>query len=218
MWCYTSGHWHWHWHYICGFVCAFLQYDNDNKKNKPLFYRAIPQKKKMMTLSGSVSLVAILSAYVYLYSLQVSGWRLWVDDISAHNTCPEQPCKLPSTPFATVTRFQAWDSSDNCLKSDCSESSKAFISNYVCCVRRGVGGNFRLCHTDAISCLNFSPLVGVAQWLECWTEDPKVEGSNPVRSTRKTDFFQVKKVVLTHCRCAQPLCVYTCIRNTMYAH
>ena len=26
---------------------------------------------------------------------------------------------------------------------------------------------------------------GVAQWLERWTGDPKVEGSNPVRSTRK---------------------------------
>ena len=48
---------------------------------------------------------------------------------------------------------------------------------------------------------------GVAQWLEHWTGDPKVEGSNPVRSTIKT-FFRVKKVVLTRCWCAQPLCVY----------
>ena len=32
----------------------------------------------------------------------------------------------------------------------------------------------------------FKILPGVAQWLERWTGDPKVEGSNPVRSTRKT--------------------------------
>ena len=37
---------------------------------------------------------------------------------------------------------------------------------------------------------------GFAQWLERWTRDPKVEGSNPVRSTRKTFFPRVKKVVL----------------------
>ena len=37
---------------------------------------------------------------------------------------------------------------------------------------------------------------GLAQWLVRWTAgDPKVEGSNPVRSTRKTEFFRVKKVV-----------------------
>ena len=46
---------------------------------------------------------------------------------------------------------------------------------------------------------------GLAQWLERWTGDPKVEGSNPVRSTRKTfKFFRVRKVVLTRCRRAQP--------------
>ena len=61
---------------------------------------------------------------------------------------------------------------------------------------------------------------GLAQWLERWTGDPKVEGSNPVRSTRlkkqhdlrlwdsAAEFFRVKKVVLTHCRCAKPPCVY----------
>ena len=27
---------------------------------------------------------------------------------------------------------------------------------------------------------------GLAQWLERWTGDPKVEGSNPARSTRNT--------------------------------
>ena len=27
---------------------------------------------------------------------------------------------------------------------------------------------------------------GLAQWLEHWTGDPKIEGSNPIRSTRKT--------------------------------
>ena len=49
---------------------------------------------------------------------------------------------------------------------------------------------------------------GLAQWLESWTADPKVKRSNLARSTRKTEFFQVKKVVLTRCRCAQT-CVYT---------
>ena len=41
-----------------------------------------------------------------------------------------------------------------------------------------------------------------------WRFYPKVEGLNPVRSTRKTELFWVKQVVLTHCRCAQPSCVY----------
>ena len=49
---------------------------------------------------------------------------------------------------------------------------------------------------------------GLAQWLERWTGDPKVEGSNPVRSTTKNKFLWVNKVVLTRCRCAQPPCVY----------
>ena len=34
---------------------------------------------------------------------------------------------------------------------------------------------------------------GVAQWLERWTGDPKVEGSNPVKSTRKSLSFQSQK-------------------------
>ena len=86
---------------------------------------------------------------------------------------------------------------------------------------------------------------GLAQWLERWTADPKVEGSNPVWSTRKTlcvwpvltkrvaqrrinacyrwrsegqsptsaEFFQVKTVVLTRCRCSQPPCVYARIER-----
>ena len=58
---------------------------------------------------------------------------------------------------------------------------------------------------------------GLAQWLECWTGDPKVEGLNPVRSTKKY-FIRVKKVVLTRCRCARPPCVYARIQKTMYAH
>ena len=62
---------------------------------------------------------------------------------------------------------------------------------------------------------------GVTGWLsgylERWTGDPKVEGLNPVRSTRKTEFFWVKKIVLTRCLCAQPLCVYKHIRKTIYA-
>ena len=34
---------------------------------------------------------------------------------------------------------------------------------------------------------------GLAQWLERWTGDPKVEGSNPVGSTRKTWSFSESK-------------------------
>ena len=48
---------------------------------------------------------------------------------------------------------------------------------------------------------------GLAQWLEHWTGDPNVEGSNHVRNTQKTEFFRVKSVVMTR-RCAQPPCVY----------
>ena len=56
---------------------------------------------------------------------------------------------------------------------------------------------------------------GLAQWLEHWTGNPKVEGSNPIRGTRKTEFFQVKKVVLTRCQCVQPLCVHARIWKTV---
>ena len=48
---------------------------------------------------------------------------------------------------------------------------------------------------------------GLAQWLERWTGDPKVESSNPVRSTRKMSFSESKKVMLACCRCAQTPCV-----------
>ena len=34
---------------------------------------------------------------------------------------------------------------------------------------------------------------GLAQWLESWTGDPKVVGSNPVRSTRKPLSFPESK-------------------------
>ena len=54
-------------------------------------------------------------------------------------------------------------------------------------------------------------------WLESWTADPEVEGSNPIRSAIKTVFFRVKKDVLTRCRCPQTQCVYVRIRKTMYA-
>ena len=37
---------------------------------------------------------------------------------------------------------------------------------------------------------NYQRVDGLAQWLERWTGDPKVEGSNPVRSTRKTFLSQ----------------------------
>ena len=43
---------------------------------------------------------------------------------------------------------------------------------------------------------------GVAQLVERRTRDPKDRGSNPVSSTRKKcEFFRVKNVVLTPCRC-----------------
>ena len=55
---------------------------------------------------------------------------------------------------------------------------------------------------------------GVGSVVRAWTGDPKVEGSNPVRSTRKPWVFSgVKKVVLTRCWCAQALCVYTHIHT-----
>ena len=34
---------------------------------------------------------------------------------------------------------------------------------------------------------------GLAQWLERWTGDPKIEGSNPVRSTKKPLSFSESK-------------------------
>ena len=44
------------------------------------------------------------------------------------------------------------------------------------------------------------------------------QGSNPIRSTRKIcEFFRVKFFVLTHCRCAQPPCMYASIRRITYA-
>ena len=50
---------------------------------------------------------------------------------------------------------------------------------------------------------------GMAQLVEHRTRDPKDEGSNPVRSTRKMRvFFRVKNDVLTRCLCAQSR-VYT---------
>ena len=35
---------------------------------------------------------------------------------------------------------------------------------------------------------------GLAQWLERWTGDPKVEGSNPARSTTKLSFSESKRL------------------------
>ena len=61
----------------------------------------------------------------------------------------------------------------------------------------------------------------VAQLVERRTRDPKDQGSNPVSSTRKNCVPPpppgVKNVVLTRCRCAQPLCVYARTRMIMYA-
>ena len=55
---------------------------------------------------------------------------------------------------------------------------------------------------------------GVSQWVERRPQDPMdsmTRGSNPVRNTRKMcEFFGVKHVVLTRCRCSPiPLCIYT---------
>ena len=50
----------------------------------------------------------------------------------------------------------------------------------------------------------------LTQWLEHGTGDPKVEGSNPVRRTRKIcEFFRVKNVALTRSQLCPTPCVYT---------
>ena len=46
----------------------------------------------------------------------------------------------------------------------------------------------------------------MAQWLERWADDPKVEGSNPVRSTRKNS-QKICADSLSVCP-GQPPCVY----------
>ena len=51
---------------------------------------------------------------------------------------------------------------------------------------------------------------GLAQWLERWIGDPKVEGSNPVRSIQEKRSFSESKteVVLTGLSvCPSPVCV-----------
>ena len=55
-----------------------------------------------------------------------------------------------------------------------------------------------------------------SDWRFYEISDPS---SNPVRSTRKKlwEFFRVTDVVLTPCRCAQPLCVYARIKMITYA-
>ena len=53
---------------------------------------------------------------------------------------------------------------------------------------------------------------GVAQLVEHRIRDPKNGGSNPIcvmRLTKICEFFRVKNVVLTRCRCAQPPSVCT---------
>ena len=54
--------------------------------------------------------------------------------------------------------------------------------------------------------------AGLAQWLERWT-DPKVEGSNPVRSTKKNfEFFSSQKACadsLSVCPTVTPGCLRT---------
>ena len=58
---------------------------------------------------------------------------------------------------------------------------------------------------------------GVAQMVERWTQGPKTQGSNPIRSTRKMCEFLGVKNPLTHCQCAKHRCAYTCNRMTTYA-
>ena len=52
-----------------------------------------------------------------------------------------------------------------------------------------------LCPNIVCYCIIFKHVGGdgLAQWLERWTEDPKVDGSIPVRSTRKTLSFSESK-------------------------
>ena len=59
-----------------------------------------------------------------------------------------------------------------------------------------------------------------AQLVERRTRDPKIRGSNPVRSSLQDifmSFSESKNIVLTRCRCAQPPCVYARIRMITYA-
>ena len=48
---------------------------------------------------------------------------------------------------------------------------------------------------------------GLAQWLEHWTEDPKVKGSNPVRRTRKTFLMSQKGCADSLSMCPTPVCI-----------
>ena len=50
---------------------------------------------------------------------------------------------------------------------------------------------------------------GLAQWLECWTGDPKIEGLNPVRSTRKALSFSKSKRLCGLAVGVPNPCVYT---------
>ena len=62
---------------------------------------------------------------------------------------------------------------------------------------------------------------GVGHLVQRRTQDPKDQGSNPVRSTGKMcEFVQVKIVVLTRCRRAQTPCtdIYIYIRTRKNHH
>ena len=59
---------------------------------------------------------------------------------------------------------------------------------------------------------------GVAQLVEHRLEIPKPEVRTPSGEHEKfVSVFLSQNVVLTHCRCAQPLCVYSRIRMITYA-
>ena len=53
----------------------------------------------------------------------------------------------------------------------------------------------------------------LAQWLERWTGYKGRGFESHQEHTKNFEFFRVKKVVLTRCRCAQLLCVYERIRS-----
>ena len=56
----------------------------------------------------------------------------------------------------------------------------------------------------------------VAHLVERQNKHPMTRGSIPVKSTT-CEFFRVKNVVMTRCRCAQPPCICARIRMITYA-
>ena len=66
------------------------------------------------------------------------------------------------------------------------------------------GGSRKKCNTWTVRLSRLGWLGCGSIGIEHQTRDPKTWGSNPVRSTNKIcEFFRVKNIVLTRCRCAQ---------------